>query len=137
MESSVDARIAALSAAVHSGLAGSAAALITLAHTAREHLDAATLAKVDAALRGRANLDGMTADRAAALVRGSRYPSMRAALLVGVKARLRAGQVPGSVWATSGGCGMSIEGGEQAMMDCGMGMTSHRSARFLYFYTRL
>jgi len=50
------------------------------------------------------------------------------------KARLRE-RVPGSHWASEGGCGTTIEGVEnQRMYACGMGHVPQRSRRFLYFF---
>jgi hypothetical protein len=46
------------------------------------------------------------------------------------------GQVPGSRWARSHGCGVSIEGGrESSGLACGMGHVPKKGERFLYFYT--
>jgi hypothetical protein len=44
--------------------------------------------------------------------------------------------VRGSYWASSGGCGVSIEDAPQleAMVACGMGHTPERARRFLYFF---
>ena len=58
-----------------------------------------------------------------------------------VRARLVRGVVPGAEWATSGGCGMSIEGRPPEEQPdrgiaCGMGHVPEHSRRFLYFYTR-
>lgn len=46
-------------------------------------------------------------------------------------------RIPGSKWASSGGCGTTIEGEEDgAMFACGMGHVPRKSARFLYFFSK-
>jgi len=62
-------------------------------------------------------------------------PAARAAALARALDLYRSHRVPGSHWATSGGCGVSIEGVEtQVMMACGMGHTPERARRFLHFF---
>ena len=47
----------------------------------------------------------------------------------------RTHRVPGSHWASSAGCGVSIEGVEDlAIVGCGMGHTPERARRFLHFF---
>ena len=61
-----------------------------------------------------------------------------AALAREVRERLVHKPPPGARWATSSGCGVTIEGGrddEQSMVACGMGHVPRRSARFLHFLT--
>ena len=61
----------------------------------------------------------------------------RQALAAAVKQRLAKQRVPGSHWASSQGCGTSIEGHPDygRGIACGMGHVPEKSARFLYFYT--
>lgn len=151
---------AALVTAIHDALAPDTATLTERARVVRMHIDARTLASVEAAVRG-ASLaphhppsrlggaatvfgDAATVDRAAAVLAlaAQTAPSasahvLRDSLAKAAIARLRLTRIPGSVWANDASCGIEIEGAsEPNMMDCGMGSVSPRSARFLYFYTR-
>ena len=60
--------------------------------------------------------------------------AIKAALADVVRARFRDERIPGSHWARSYGCGTQVEGGEAAMVACGMGHVNARSVRFLHFY---
>ncbi len=54
-----------------------------------------------------------------------------------VRARLVKRPVPGSAWASSGGCGTTVEGDEHPQLSkCGMGHVPELSRRFLYFFTK-
>lgn len=61
------------------------------------------------------------------------------ALLAAGTKHFRTDRLPGSKWATSGGCGLDIEGEEpeegRMAIACGMAMTPPLSSRFLYLYT--
>jgi hypothetical protein len=78
-----------------------------------------------------------------ARLRASREPERReawiAALAASARAKVKAVPPAGSVWATSGGCGVSYElpGGADpsAGIACGMGHVPEISRRFLHFYT--
>jgi hypothetical protein len=65
---------------------------------------------------------------------------LRAKLIAGLASAVRSQvvshQVRGSHWASSGGCGVRIEGDDSpSHIACGMGYSPARSQRFLYFFT--
>lgn len=82
------------------------------------------------------------ARRAPAMVRlaAERTPARRKqliGLLAGVAAeRLQVAPPPGALWASSTGCGLTVEGREDEglRVACGMGHTPEISRRFLYFF---
>lgn len=92
------------------------------------------------------NEDDVTIDRRidtlARLARSALAPRGNydaAALAERVRDRLVRRPPPGARWATSSGCGMTIEGvpddPRTGMVMCGMGHVPRRSARFLHFFT--
>ncbi|MCB9690069.1 MAG: hypothetical protein H6735_33820 [Alphaproteobacteria bacterium] len=72
---------------------------------------------------------------AATDARGDARTALVAPMAAVTRATLVRQRVPGSYWASSGGCGVDIEGVEaQFMVDCGMGHVTARAQRALYFW---
>ena len=80
---------------------------------------------------------GKRARYAAELARNRPVVAWRRAIVAGARARVQGRRIPGSHWAISGGCGVSIEdwsGDDRVMIGCGMGHVPPRSQRFLHFF---
>jgi hypothetical protein len=140
-EKAIDARIATLGRLLHRSLVPNAEVLQRRAAQARSSLGAATIAQVDRALTG--SLAPELADSAPAhilaaeLARGKPVAAWRRAIVAGASARIQGRRIPGSHWASSGGCGTHIEewsGDDNVMIGCGMGHVAPRSQRFLHFF---
>jgi hypothetical protein len=141
-DAAVDARIATLRRLIHRALSPSSEALTRRASQTRASLGAAALAELDRALAA-GSLTPALADRAAALVLEAEQgherlaASRRHALVEGASARIQGRRIPGSHWATSGGCGIQIEDysrDDHVAYGCGMGHVPPRSQRFLHFF---
>jgi hypothetical protein len=104
---------------------------IDVAFSRYEWTDEESLIDAHIAAQAAALADALHAwDRAPEATNGP----IRDAAIARAQDRLKA-QPAGAYWAY-GGCGLTIEGVEnQLAMDCGMGFSAPRSARFLYFYT--
>lgn len=136
-------RIAALEAAVREAVAGgdrleflgkqSSAKLST---TERVVIDSLLLARMDTELldRGAARLRFAASKSKKSLAERRRVTTELAELAV---QRHRQEPPGGAKWATSSGCGVSVEGevGLGMMVACGMGFVPELSRRFLYFFT--
>jgi hypothetical protein len=58
-------------------------------------------------------------------------------LAADVRARLTHGRVPGSRWASSSGCGTTVEDDDDTLgIGCGMGHVPEKAQRFLYLYAQ-
>jgi len=102
-ERAIDARLTALTTALHQAVAPDAGTLAARAQLARAHADGATLAAIDQAVRGGRPVDGPLADRAAAVLAlaattapANVAATLRQSLVKGAQARLRDARVPGS-----------------------------------------
>jgi hypothetical protein len=136
----IDRRIAILSGLVHDALAGTPALVAHRAALARERLTDVQRAQVDAAVAS-GGADRATAALAPAVLYHAaatgRAPGLDGALEDLGTERWRRGRIPGSRWASGGGCGISIEGDTsdgRFAVACGMGHVPERSARFLYWF---
>ena len=136
----IDAQIAAFSSALKTAIAAATAG----SKPGPTRYESEQLAR--AILSGGGEVDNAAVLRAASTLYQRAQASAaadRAKLIAGLAAAVRAEVVSrpvrGSQWASSGGCGVTIEGladDEQHMVACGMGHVPARSARFLYFFTR-
>jgi hypothetical protein len=85
------------------------------------------------------------ADRFAALVAlyasNVQQEKLFALLASAAESRVRRQRIPGSRWGASSGCGTDFEDATKAeksrMVDCGLGYIPEKSARFLWFYTKV
>jgi len=137
VEQAIDQRIEILAATLHDALARDDEAIARRARVAEQHLDAALVRRVHAAIR-RGDVPGELLAAAPAVVRaGARGRSaVLTQLASSARERLARTPVPGSAWATSWGCGVTVEGrDDNIMVGCGMGHVPARSQRFLYWYT--
>jgi hypothetical protein len=155
-EAAVRARVAVLERHVHDLVAPTPEAFAALVASATRRLGRERLERIDDARDGELALDPRTADECAAVVRagiadaepdGGARERLLASLLDGTKLRLREGPPYGARWATSWGCGGTIEpvpdhhaarrdGAEthDAGISCGMGFVPEISRRFLSFW---
>lgn len=137
----IDQRIAILRSSLHAIVAADDAMVAARARTEEAAVGEPLARRIAAAVRAGSTDGALYAQGPAiALVaaRGSRHRRrVEEALEANARDRLHAQPLPGSRWATSGGCGVSIEGaeGEGPMIACGMGHVPARSRRFLYWYT--
>ena len=140
-EAQVDGQIATLARLARKGLNEGEGTLARRAAQARAALPPELLAQLvggtpsPALLAQPAQLDRLAAVWTAA--EPERAAGRVTALGAAVKQRLLHQRLPGSHWATSHGCGTSIEGHPDfgRGIACGMGHVPTKSARFLYFYT--
>ncbi|MCB9593294.1 MAG: hypothetical protein H6719_11235 [Sandaracinaceae bacterium] len=137
VESAIDQRMAILSASLEEAIAGDAEMIARRARVAEHALDAALVQRVHAAIR-RGTVPAELLEAAPAIVRAGardRAPVL-AQLAENARERLVRRPLPGSYWATSWGCGVTVEGrDDNVMVGCGMGHVPERSRRFLYWYT--
>ncbi len=136
-QQAIDQRIAILSATLEDAIARDDEMLARRARVAEQALDAALVQRVHAAIR-RGEVPAELLETAPAIVRvGARGRAAIVAQLVqSARERLVRRPLPGSYWATSWGCGVTVEGrDDNVMVGCGMGHVPERSRRFLYWYT--
>lgn len=137
VEQAIDQRIAILAATIEDAVARDEEMLARRARVAEQALDAALVQRVHAAIR-RGTVPAELLETAPALVRaGARdRPAVLEQLAQSARERLVQRPLPGSYWATSWGCGVTVEGREDnVLVGCGMGHVPQRSQRFLYWYT--
>lgn len=150
---SIEARVATLAGRVHALVAPDRQAIALHAVDAETSLGEERVERVRRALESSDELEPALADAAAALLlevpaTDLRAPALRSAVLEGVRARLREGPPFGANWASSSGCGSTIEEvpeGHPAyradapppqsfLMACGMAHVPAVSERFLSFW---
>jgi len=132
VDADIDADIAAVARIVRQALLPDAATIDRRARQNRARLSTEQLAATDdpTALPE-------VIDRAAAVLFSQGGAEDRLARAAAERLRLHA--VPGSNWASSHGCGTTIEGvpdDEQRMVACGMGHVPAKATRFLYFFVQ-
>ncbi len=118
--------------------------IATLRNLLRGALKATREARAQAAraLHGDRALPALTAppeavDAVAALLAERGDAETLKALAEAARKRLVRPRIPGSYWASSHGCGQTIEGvpdDDRAMVACGMGFSPARSTRFVLLY---
>ena len=138
----IDERIATLSRLVHRALAGHDAMLARRVAEARARLGPTAVAEAERALAVAGAPPDPVVQRAPALValaaaraHGARRDQLQAALARQAVARIRSHRIPGSYWASSAGCGVTIEEAPDPgfAVGCGMGHVPERSRRFLHW----
>lgn len=140
VDDSIDQRIAVMRSVVHAALARDDAMLQGWARAQEAQVGEDLARRIQAAVRaGRPDRALYAQAPAIALLaaRGGRHRgTVEQALAEHTREQLHDNPVPGSRWATSGGCGVTIEGAENEgpMIACGMGHVPARSQRFLYWY---
>jgi hypothetical protein len=147
LDRAIDRRIAAISRLIHRSVIGDGdgATLARRAAQVRARLGADTVARIDASLRA-GRIDPRLADRGAAHILASELVLTQPVaawhrwIAAGATARLRRTRIAGSHWATSTGCGITIEDADpmadQIIVGCGMGHSPPRSQRFLHFFAQ-
>jgi len=138
--------IARTGGTVHQALLGDAEAVQARAATLRKQLDDTQLQLAQVLLEGAFTgtppppaVMQVAPLLAAAMAQGGAVAERRLTPVLAAAARAVycRQRIPGSKWASSGGCGQTIEGDEEpVMVDCGMGMIPPKSRRFLYFFTQ-
>lgn len=131
-----------LHAALHKALAADPGAVAHRADQVRGKLAADERELFESFVAGGGKLDEGQTLHFAALIRmaalGEKDPARRKRLLdrlvAAARQQILKQAVPGSRWARSNGCGMSIEGEEHVGALCGMGFVPPLARRFLHLY---
>jgi hypothetical protein len=145
-DESIQQCIARTSATAYQALLGNAGAVQARAAALRQQLDGTQLQLAQGILEGAVTgtpppptVMRLAPLLAAAMVGGGAAAERRLTPVLAAAARAVycRQRIPGSKWATSDGCGETIEGEVDAeMVDCGMGYVPPKSRRFLYFFTK-
>lgn len=139
-------RIAKIHATLRDAVAGDPAALAARADAVRPHLTDAERERIEAFVAGTVEeLEAQLLLDAAAVVRmaaaAPRRPEdperLRNAVATAARSVYVTERIPGSKWATTMGCGVTVEGEKDdgLAIACGMGSVPPLSQRFLYFYS--
>jgi hypothetical protein len=134
-DDAISQRIAAIAGVLRASTIDDSAWLAAHAETARAGLSAAEIDKLSSAQLDDALL-AKGAPLMLALAMRTDDDAMKASLMKLVKSQMVAKPPRGTRWATGSGCGVDIEGEPPEIVGCGMGHTSPRSRRFLYFFRR-